>query len=188
MLNSLTQKEILLMIISAIVSGAIGLLFSLVFRYFSSIRRYLNTGIDYLLRDWFIYNISFKNDVEIINKGKWYIRKSILGGITIKISYYDDENNIIETVKYKGQVYEESGSVVVAIKGILHSESVFCRLISPNPSNMSVVYGIWLGKNLDSINTAASLLISQQEMDIETVKEKFKTKFKSSKYSIRVFN
>lgn len=45
-----------------------------------------------------------------------------------------------------------------------------------------------LVKNLDNINTAASLLLTQTEIDKEVVKEKLVNHCKSTKSSIRMYN
>jgi len=184
----LLENEYSKQVIIAIIAAAVGLFLSTALWYILSIKRYLNTGIDYIINDWFIYNISFNNNEEIINKGRWEIKKSLFGDIKIKIHYYDENDNVIEFIRYKGLVYEESGSVVISLKGIKHYESVFCRLLSPNPSNMNIIYGIWLGKNLDNINTAASLLLTQTEIDKDIVKQQLLSYCKSTESSIRMYN
>lgn len=170
----------------ATISGIIGLTLSFFIKIIIAFKNNLNTSIDYIVGEWNIYNISFLKNKEIINKGKWVIRKSLLGGIKINIHYYDKEDNIIDLVKYTGIVYKEEGSIVVAIKGDKHSENVFCRLLSSNPSNIDYIYGIWLGKDLDYINSSAPLILTKKEASEEEIKNIINSNFKVENHAIRV--
>lgn len=173
-------------IIVAIIAGIVGLTFSFLLKLIIAFKKNINTSIDYLLGDWYIYNVSFLSNIKIINKGKWSIKKSVLGGIKINIKYYDKENNIVNFVKYSGEVYKEEGSIIVVIKGEEHSENVFCRLLISNPSNIDYIYGVWLGKDLDYINASAPLILTKNEVADDDINSIIKRNFKVKDYAIRV--
>ncbi|MCP4702233.1 MAG: hypothetical protein GY862_36045 [Gammaproteobacteria bacterium] len=185
-MDNITSEQMQLMVISSIISAIIGVAFSVLLSKIKLIKNYFNTGVDYLIKDWYIYNVSFKDNKEVINKGRWMIRKSLLGGIKINIRYFEENEVLGDKVYYKGRVYEEAGSIVVVLKANTHLESVFCRLDIPNPANTDVISGIWLGTDLDFVNTSGLLVLSDKTMNDNAVKKHFDERFESLRYAQRI--
>jgi hypothetical protein len=161
----------------------IGVLLPVVWSVASSLIRFANVYVNptrhperALVGIWFVYHFSRHESKELMRSERWEMKFTWRGQIAVRTS---DEQ--MADLIYKGWLEEvDAAQMTCRMRGVLHHEEFFIRIIYPIPARGETTFGLHVGENFDHDLFSTLYLFTRERLSGGTAARRLRRKLAES--------
>jgi hypothetical protein len=129
-----------------------------------------------LVGDWFVYHFSRQESKEFMRSERWVMKFTWRGQIDVRTS---DEQ--IADLIYKGRLEgADATQMTCRMRGVLHHEEFFIRIIYPIPGRRETTFGLKVGENFDHDLFSTIYLFTREQLSTSTAALRLRRKLEES--------
>lgn len=125
-----------------------------------------------LLGSWSVYHFSRREEKQLMRSEQWQLKLNWRGRIVIRTS-----DAQVAKLIYKGRLEDtDTAQLTCRMRGALHHEEFYVRIVYPIPSNHESTFGIKVGENFDHDIYSTLYLFSRQALSHSVASKRLRQK------------